>query len=114
MPPPELRDQREHRRRVPGPAGESPEHHAGVLLQRAREAGTGEELRRVAIVLRRGSGHHLLQGNRELVRAERAALSDLPAKRDDFVPRVHEQCSDRPYPGRLRDRWTIVHVLARC
>ena len=109
----ELRDQREHRRRVPGSAGESPEHHAGVLLQRAREARTGEELRRVAIVFGCVSGHHLFQGNRELVRAERAALSHLPAKRDRPVPGIHQPSprSSRT-PVRIRTRFLVTTTSA--
>ena len=66
----ELGDQGENRRRVLSPAGEAPEHHADVLLQGAREAGAGEELRRVAVVLGRGPGNDLLEGDREFVGAE--------------------------------------------
>ena len=97
---PELRDQRQDRCRVIGSAGESPEHHAGVLFQRAREAGAGEELRRVAIILRRTPRHYLFQRNRELVRAERSAFPHLPAKRDDLVPGFHsDHCRQFSFRG---------------
>src|SRR2546428_10308840 len=60
-----------------------------MFAQRPREACAGEELRRIAIVLRRGSRQDLLEGDGELVRVERAALSDLLAWRRDLVPGLH-------------------------
>ena len=85
----ELGDEREHRRRVVGSPGEPAQHHARVLAQRPREAGAREELRRVAIVLRRRPGHDLLEGDGELVRVERAAFADFLARRGDLVPGFH-------------------------
>jgi len=82
----ELGDQRQHQRGVIGPAGKSSQHHARVLAQRPREAGAGEELRRIAVVLRRRAGDHLFERDGELVRVERAALADFPARSGDFVP----------------------------
>ena len=63
----ELGDQSQDRRGVLGFAGKSPEHHASVLLQRTREAGARKELGRIAVVLGRGPGEHLLKGDSELV-----------------------------------------------
>ena len=60
-----------------------------MLAQRPREAGAREELRRVAIVLRRRPGHDLLEGDGELVRVERAAFADFLARRGDLVPGFH-------------------------
>ena len=74
--------------------GEPAQHHARVLAQCPREAGAGEELRRVAVVLRRRPGHDLLEGDGELVRVERAAFADFLARRRDLVPGFH---CDPPY-----------------
>ena len=103
----ELRDEGEHRGGVLRPAGKAPKHHAHVVLEGAGEAGTREELRRVAIVQGRRPGDHLLERNRELVRAERAAFSYLLPEGDDLVPRLHTVCSEAlsphfsPQPGRV-------------
>ena len=43
-----------------------------MLIQRPREASPREELLRISIVLGSGAGDDLLQGDRELFRAERA------------------------------------------
>ena len=51
----ELGHERHDRRRVRCLAGEPPENHPGVLSQRSREARAGEELFRVAVVLRSGT-----------------------------------------------------------
>ena len=85
----ELGDEGEHRRRVRRLPSQPPQHHAGVFAERPREAGAGEELGRIAIVLRRRSRHHLLQRDGELVRAERPPLAHLLAQGDDFVPGVY-------------------------
>src|SRR5439155_15359559 len=85
----ELRDESQNRRSVLGLSGESPQDHAGVFAQGPREAGAGEELRRIAVVLWRGAGHDLLEGNGELVRVERAALPDFLAWRGNLVPGLH-------------------------
>ena len=82
----ELRDEREHRRRVLGLAREPAQDHPGMFAQRPREAGAREELGRIAIVLRRGPGHDLLEGDGELVRVERPAFTDFLARRGDLVP----------------------------
>ena len=86
----ELRDQRKDRRRVLGLARESPEHHPGMLLQRPGEAGPREELGRVAVILGSRLCDHLLEGDGELVRTERAAFPDFLTEGHDFVPRVHD------------------------
>ena len=65
-----LSDQSENWRRVLGLAGKSPEDHAGMLVQRARETGARKELDRIAVVLGCRLGEHLLKGDSELVRAE--------------------------------------------
>ena len=85
----ELGDEGEHRRRVRRLPRQPPQHHARVFAERPREAGAGEELGRIAVVLRRRAGHHLLQGDGELVRAERPPFAHLLAQRDDFVPGVY-------------------------
>ena len=92
----ELRDQRQHRRRVRRPPGQPPQHHPGMLGQRPREAGAGEELRRVAVVVRRSPRHHLLERNGELVRAERPPLAHFRPGGDYLVPGVHQKVSVMP------------------
>ena len=84
----ELGDQREHRRGVVGSPGEPAQHHARMLAQCPSEAGAREELRSVAIVLRRRPGHDLLEGDGELVRVERAAFADFLARCGDLVPGI--------------------------
>jgi hypothetical protein len=63
----ELRDQREYWSAVFGLAGQSPQHHAGMLAKRAREARTREELHRVAVVFRGRAPYDLFQRDGELV-----------------------------------------------
>ena len=82
----ELGEEREHGIGVPRPAREAPEDHSHMRGQSVREAGTGEELAWVAVVLGGGSGDHLLQGDRELVGAEGPAFAHLGAESDDLVP----------------------------
>ena len=89
----ELGDEGEDRRGIPAPAGQPPQHHPGVLPQRAREAGAGEELRRIAVVLRRRAGDHLLQRDGEFVRAERTPLPHFLAQRNDPIPRFQSHRS---------------------
>src|SRR5207245_1617812 len=86
----ELRDQGHHRGGVLRLAGQPPQDHAQVLPQGPGEAGAGEELGRVAVVLRGGPGHHLLKVDGELVRVEGPAFANLFAGGDDLVPGFHE------------------------
>ena len=97
---PKLRHQRQHRRRVRRLPGETPEHHAGVVAQRARETRAGEERMRIAVVGRRRAGDDLFQGDGELVRVERTALADFFARERDLVPRFerHLSCAPRTCP----------------
>src|SRR5439155_15705981 len=85
----ELSDERQNRRGVLRLSGESSQNHTGVFAERPREAGAGEELTRISVILRRGPGHDLLEGDGELVRVERAALPDLLAWRRYLVPGLH-------------------------
>ena len=103
----ELGDQGEDRRRVPGLTGQPPEHHAGMLRQRPREAGAREERRRIAVILGSGAGDDLLQGDRELVRAERAAFPHFLAQRHDPVPGLHQSL---PCVGKLRMSSTEIRM----
>ena len=109
----ELSDEGEDRRRVLGPAGQPPEHHAGMLLQCTREAGPRKELSRVAIVLGSRIRDDLLQGDRELVRAERAAFPHLLAQRHGPVPGFHHSSplSSR-LPTRMRTRLCVTTMRA--
>jgi hypothetical protein len=86
----ELGDKGQHRGGVLRPARQPPQHHAQVLAQGPGEAGAAEELGRVAVVLRGGAGHHLLQVDGELVRVEGPAFADFLTGADHFVPRFHE------------------------
>jgi hypothetical protein len=74
LPPAELRYERKHWRGVLGLSREPAEHHTGVFPERAREAGAGEELVGLAVVLGRRAGHYLFQRDGELVRVEGSAL----------------------------------------
>jgi hypothetical protein len=85
----ELRDQREDRCGVRGLAIEPAQHHSNVFSESACEAGTREELDRIAIVFGRFARDHLLKRDRKLIRIERAAGADLRAGLNDFVPRFH-------------------------
>ena len=85
----ELGDERQHRRGVVGLAREPSQHHPRVLAQRPREASAREELRRIAVVLRRRAGDDLLQRDGELVGVERAAFADFLARGGDLVPGLH-------------------------
>ena len=82
----ELGEQREYGVGVPRLAREPSEHHARVRGQGVREAGPGEELTGVAVILGGGSGDDLFQGDRELVGAEGSAFADLATEGDDLVP----------------------------
>ena len=84
----ELGHQRHHRRRVRRLPRQSPQYHPCVLAQRAREAGAGEERFGIAVIGRCRAPDHLLQGDSELVRVERAAFADLLARLRDSVPRI--------------------------
>ena len=110
----ELGDEGKDRRRVLSLAGQPPEDHAGMLLQRAREAGAGEELRRVAVVLRSGVRDHLLQGNGELVRTERASFPHFLAQGHYPVPGVHQSLSpiDGGWEMRTRSPRIVPTALA--
>ena len=77
----ELGDERQHRRGVVGPARQPAQHHPGVLAQRPREAGAGEELVGLPVVLRGRPGDDLFQVDGELVRVERPAFADFLARR---------------------------------
>src|SRR5579885_1000121 len=94
----ELGNERKDRGGVIGPAGEPAKHHPRVFPQGSREIGTREELRRVAIILRRCSCHNLLERDGELIRIERPPFSNFLARRGDFVPRLH-QCVLRRRAG---------------
>jgi hypothetical protein len=85
----ELRDQRQHGCRLARFARQPPQHHAGVLVQGAGEAGAGEELGGLAIVFRRCAGDDLFEGNGEFVRVEGAAFADFLPWGDDSVPGLH-------------------------
>ncbi len=82
----ELGDERHHRRGVRCLAGEPPQHHPRVLPQRPGEAGAGEELLRLPVVLGCGLADDLFQMDGELVRVEGAAFADFLARRGDLVP----------------------------
>ena len=56
----ELGDEGEHRGGVLRSSRQPPQHHAGMFIERPREAGAGEELGRIPVVFGRGAGHHLL------------------------------------------------------
>ena len=80
LPAAELGYQRQDRRGVLRLTREAPQGHAGVLRQRAREAGAREELRRIAVIRRSSPGDHLLQGDGEFVRAERTGPPAPPVR----------------------------------
>ena len=82
--------------------GQASQHHAGVLRQRTSEAGAREELRRVTVVGRRSPCNHLLQGDGELVRAERPALPDLLPESYYSVPGVPSARLLPPHSKRWR------------
>ena len=84
----ELGDQGQDRSGIFSAGGKSPQDHAGVVLQRPRETGAGKELGRIAVVLWRGPGEHLLEGDGELVRAEGAPFAHFFAKGYGFIPGI--------------------------
>ena len=106
----ELGDQRQDRRSVVGLARQPAQNHAGVVAQCPCEAVAGEEVIRVSIVLRRRTGHDLLQCDGELVRVEGTALPDLLAWRRDLVPRLHEKTS---YGLCMRAKSSVAGLLSR-
>ncbi len=85
----ELRDECENGGCTFSFSGEAPQDHARVLSQRPRKAGAGEELCRIAVIFRGGSGYYLLQGNGELVGIEGPAFTNFFSWGDDFVPGLH-------------------------
>jgi len=85
----ELRNQRHHGRGVLCVPGKAPESHPGVLSQRPCKTGSRKELLWNSVILGRGTGDHLLQGNCEFIRVERPALPYLLARRNSFVPGLH-------------------------
>ena len=89
----ELGDERHHRRRIGRFSRQPPQHHARVFAQGPGEARAGEELHRVAVILRRLSAHHLLQVDGELVGVEGASFADLLARGGDLVPGLHRLAS---------------------
>ena len=76
----ELGDERENRSGVRGFTGKAPDHHSGVFVQRAGEAGASEKLDRILVVVRRIARRDLLQGDGEFVGIERPSLSDLSSR----------------------------------
>src|SRR5262249_30721682 len=77
-----------------------PQDHAGMLTQGAGEAGPGKEFAGLAIILGCAAGHHLFEGDGELVRVEGAAFADFLPWGDGSVPGVHQW----PPLARLRRR----------
>jgi hypothetical protein len=70
-----LGDQRHHRRSIYGLAGESTQHHAGMLTKRPCKASSGKEFIRITVIFRGGLGDNLLQVNGKFIRIERPALT---------------------------------------
>ena len=91
----ELSHQRQHWRGISRLAGQSAKHHARVLGQCAREAGSRKELLRSLVIVGSGAGDHLFERDSELIGAERAPLAHLATQRNVLVPRVHGRPTSR-------------------
>jgi hypothetical protein len=61
-------------------AGKTPQHHSGVFVQCASEAGAGKELYWVLVVVGGIASRDLFESDRELIRVERAPLADFSAR----------------------------------
>ncbi len=88
--PAKLGDQGQDRGGVLGTPGQSSQDHPGVVAEGAGEAGPREELRGIDVILRRGPGDDLLEGDGKLVGVEGSAEADLRPRTDGFVPGLHQ------------------------